>query len=748
MRLRTIGGSPYGAVPAAITRLSLCTCFHARVGGVEHAAVPRGRGAASARARAGPLRHQVGRQVRLVPGLPVADARQRRAGMERVGEAAAVAASGSLHEVREGCGVGAPGAGAGRRTSGRRPRPTWARDWSVSRTCRPVRGRTANRGVEPLPAVRRDRPDRAGRAGAARARRRDLRPAAGQAHHAGAERSRRGRYQTRVVRSLERREVHDARAPARGRSAGADEVRAISASARRGAPADPAPHPRARAAAHREHAERRGERAEQDEREREAHAAAAAGRARRRRRLRRPAAARRRRRAASAAAAAPLAPAACSSIRPRAPPRRALAGGRRGRGRAAVRPEPVQRRARSVAPRTLARCRRHRSFARPRAPAWPVAAGGPIAAGAGHDLEVLLDAGVAGRSDDLPRPGRARRAATSAQEQARDDERTRFTLRLYGAARGPADAACQRRRPDSVSAGHGASRRRNASRCPPSGWATRLPAIAAWLLGFVPVTVLAFQGGGYDAVVRSQVGIAVWWILALGCLVGAITPGAAVPPRAHRRRAARRAGRLELDRHRDAPRARSGRSARSRGSRPTSACSCSACSTLDRRRAPAVLLGVASAIALVAGLAVLSRLQPGLFPANETGAFLPIAQHRLNWPLNYWNGLAALCALGIPLAARARRRPPQRRRPGARRRRAAGPRAVHQPDRLARRDRRRRARRRACSSSPRRSGRSSLASLGVGRRSPARSSIAAAAQRGPRPRGPARAPPRCSRATS
>ena len=47
---------------------------------------------------------------------------------------------------------------------------------------------------------------------------------------------------------------------------------------------------------------------------------------------------------------------------------------------------------------------------------------------------------------------------------------------------------------------------------------------------------------------------------------------------------------------------------------------------------------------------MLSRLQPQLFPANETGDFLPIAQSRLNWPLNYWNGLAALCAVGLPLA--------------------------------------------------------------------------------------------------
>ena len=93
---------------------------------------------------------------------------------------------------------------------------------------------------------------------------------------------------------------------------------------------------------------------------------------------------------------------------------------------------------------------------------------------------------------------------------------------------------------------------------------------------------------------------------------------------------------------------------------------------------------------LVAGLAVLSRLQPGLFPANETGAFLDIARSRLNWPLNYWNGLAAFCALGVPLAlalAAGHRHVAVR---ALERGGASGPRPLHQPDHLARWHRRRR----------------------------------------------------------
>jgi hypothetical protein len=45
----------------------------------------------------------------------------------------------------------------------------------------------------------------------------------------------------------------------------------------------------------------------------------------------------------------------------------------------------------------------------------------------------------------------------------------------------------------------------------------------------------------------------------------------------------------------------------------------------------------------------LSRLHPAWFPTNETAQFLPSVRSRLNYPLNYWNGLAALIAVGIPL---------------------------------------------------------------------------------------------------
>ncbi len=59
---------------------------------------------------------------------------------------------------------------------------------------------------------------------------------------------------------------------------------------------------------------------------------------------------------------------------------------------------------------------------------------------------------------------------------------------------------------------------------------------------------------------------------------------------------------------------------------------------------------MASAIVVVAVVALASRLHPGLFTAaGQTASYLPSAQSRLSWPLNYWNALAALLAFSMPL---------------------------------------------------------------------------------------------------
>lgn len=60
--------------------------------------------------------------------------------------------------------------------------------------------------------------------------------------------------------------------------------------------------------------------------------------------------------------------------------------------------------------------------------------------------------------------------------------------------------------------------------------------------------------------------------------------------------------------------------------------------------------GVATAIVLVASVALLSKLHPTWFPeASTTGELLPSEARRLAYPIGYWNGLGALIAIGIPL---------------------------------------------------------------------------------------------------
>ncbi len=176
-------------------------------------------------------------------------------------------------------------------------------------------------------------------------------------------------------------------------------------------------------------------------------------------------------------------------------------------------------------------------------------------------------------------------------------------------------------------------------------------AVAIWLLAGGLVLYLALDGGGYDVVVHSQVGIVVWWIV----LVGAAW---AILPAARLSRAAW-AG-LALF------------AAFVGWTAIASTWSLSSERSLQDLSLVALYLGIlvlslgiyrdrehavrhsvnaiATAIVIVAILALASRLHPGLFPAaHQTASFLPGAEGRLSWPLNYWNGLAALLAMGIPL---------------------------------------------------------------------------------------------------
>src|SRR3954469_21993157 len=61
----------------------------------------------------------------------------------------------------------------------------------------------------------------------------------------------------------------------------------------------------------------------------------------------------------------------------------------------------------------------------------------------------------------------------------------------------------------------------------PRGLIVRVPAVqwevlAAWSESFGLVLYLALRGGGFDPIVRGQVGVLVWWVVLLFALIGLV----------------------------------------------------------------------------------------------------------------------------------------------------------------------------------------------------------------------------------
>lgn len=181
----------------------------------------------------------------------------------------------------------------------------------------------------------------------------------------------------------------------------------------------------------------------------------------------------------------------------------------------------------------------------------------------------------------------------------------------------------------------------------------------SWLLGFGLVVYLALDGGGYDPIVNDQAGVVVWWVLLLAVLVGAL-------PRRRPGRAALCCLGLLI-----AFVAWTGLSLRWTESTEKTAAELAMVATFlgafalallsrGRHGARRMIEALGAGIVVIAAVALLSRLHPAWFPeARQTGRFLETGRERLSYPLDYWNGLAALIAIGLPLvlelAAGARR---------------------------------------------------------------------------------------------
>jgi O-antigen ligase len=173
--------------------------------------------------------------------------------------------------------------------------------------------------------------------------------------------------------------------------------------------------------------------------------------------------------------------------------------------------------------------------------------------------------------------------------------------------------------------------------------------LGAWTLGFAAPLYLALRGGGYEALLRDQVGLVLWWIVLLGVLLGVLP---ATRLGRHQRLMLAALVAFAAWTGLGALWSQSGERTVAELSRLSTYSALLTLALLSvRAQARRWLVGgITTAIGTIAVLALLSRLHPAWFPPDQTAQFLPGSRSRLNYPLNYWNGLAAMMALGIPLA--------------------------------------------------------------------------------------------------
>src|SRR5215210_1832382 len=189
------------------------------------------------------------------------------------------------------------------------------------------------------------------------------------------------------------------------------------------------------------------------------------------------------------------------------------------------------------------------------------------------------------------------------------------------------------------------------------------PADPAIWLGCVGLIVyLSLQAGGYDPIPRNQVGILIWWVLLVGVAVGAFSiKRIGYPARTvvvlFLALVAWTALALGWTQSAERTATELARVVTYLGVFAL------ALAVQAGRRWRALLYGVTTGIAIVAGLAVLSRLHPQWFPPNELGRVLPDIEieRRLAYPLNYSSALRAFPGPHLRRSAARRRGVPGRR---------------------------------------------------------------------------------------
>lgn len=175
--------------------------------------------------------------------------------------------------------------------------------------------------------------------------------------------------------------------------------------------------------------------------------------------------------------------------------------------------------------------------------------------------------------------------------------------------------------------------------------------VGIWVLAAGLVLYLSIDGGGYAEEVHSQVGVIVWWTVLVGAAFG-LLPTARLTKVAWWAlglfggfviwTAVATTWSISTERSLDSLSLVAGY---------LGILLLAIGVHSDRERAIRHTIGaLATAIVIVCALALASRLHPEWFRAAQiTGQFLQGTQSRLGWPLNYWNALGALVALGLPL---------------------------------------------------------------------------------------------------
>jgi O-antigen ligase/polysaccharide polymerase Wzy-like membrane protein len=173
---------------------------------------------------------------------------------------------------------------------------------------------------------------------------------------------------------------------------------------------------------------------------------------------------------------------------------------------------------------------------------------------------------------------------------------------------------------------------------------------AIWLGTSVLIVYLSLRAGGYDPIPRDQVGILVWWGLLVGVAVGALSIAQiGIPARVtvalFAGLVAWTALALSWTQSDERTMTELARAVTYLGAFLI------ALAVQRGRHWRSLLDGVTTGIAVVAFLAVLSRLHPQWFPANDLSRVLTgiEIERRLAYPLNYSSALGAFAAMGVPL---------------------------------------------------------------------------------------------------